>query len=161
MLTRNSQPCARQPVEDPEAYWSDRPGKAIPRVSPGRGRGLFALRPIRAEELIDRAFTVPISIEQCPQLDRLRPLGDLYFADPEDARAGLMVFGLASLCNHADKPNADVRFRGGGGLGWLADLVAICDIAAGEEITYRYKCPLWFDEVGFRDGNGKAPPPGK
>lgn len=130
-----------------ERYWSERPSKAVPRVSPGRGRGLFALVPIRRGELIDRGCTVLISVEQCPVLDRLQPLGDLYFAHPENPKAGLMVLGLAGLCNHADTPNADVRWVDGGNLGWLADVIAIADIAAGEEITYRYKCPLWFEEV--------------
>jgi SET domain-containing protein len=138
----------RGPASDElESYWSNRPGAAVPRVSPGRGRGLFALVPIGRGELIDRACTIPITVEQCLTLDLMRPLGDFYFADPDDPRAGLMILGLASLCNHADAPNADVRFRDGGAVGWLAELVAIADIAAGAEITYRYKCQLWFDEV--------------
>jgi SET domain-containing protein len=118
--------------------------KVEPRAVPGKGRGLFAVAPIAAGEVLDRACTVPISAEQCLALDRMLPLGDFYFAHPEDARRGLMVLGLASLCNHADQPNADVTYRHDDGLGWIAELVALSDIAAGAEITYRYRCQLWF-----------------
>lgn len=136
------------PAESAAGYWTLRPSLAAPGVSSGRGRGLFALGAIPAGTLIDRACTIPIAAEQCPILDRLQPLGDFYFAHPEDPTAGLLALGLMSLCNHADAPNADVLFvDGGGALGWFADLVAVADIEAGAEITYRYRCALWFSEA--------------
>jgi len=131
-------------AESVSDFWLRRGGKAVPAQTRGRGRGLFAAAAIATGELIDRACTIPIAVAQCPTLDRLQPLGDFYFRHPEDENAGLMVLGLASLCNHADAPNADVLFVNGNGLGWLADLVALRAIRPGEEITYRYRCPLWF-----------------
>lgn len=128
-----------------EAFWRRR-GPASPGASPGRGRGLFAFQAIPAGALIERACTIPIAAEQCSVLDGLQPLGDFYFQHPEDDAAGLLVLGLASLCNHADPANAEVLFVPGGGLGWLADLIALRAIREGEEITYRYRCPLWFPE---------------
>ena len=124
--------------------WGARQAKAVPGVSPGRGRGLFAAVPIAAGEAIERACTVYIDATQAKALDRMLPLGDFYFQHPLAPDEGLMVLGLASLCNHADDPNADVRFEDGGACGWIAVLHALRDIEQGAEITYRYRCPLWF-----------------
>lgn len=125
-------------------YWTSRPGLAAPGASAKGGRGLFAIAPIDAGELIERACTVEIGADQTRSLDQMQPLGDFYFANPKNEKAGLMAFGLMSLCNHADDPNADVRWVEAENIGWLADLVALRVINPGEEITYRYKCPLWF-----------------
>ncbi len=124
--------------------WGVRRVKAVPGTSPGRGRGLFAAAPIAAGEVIERACTVYIDAQQALSLDRMLPLGDFYFQHPLSKEEGLMVLGQASLCNHADEPNADVRFEEGGNCGWVAVLHALRDIGAGQEITYRYRCPLWF-----------------
>lgn len=128
----------------PVSYWRDRPGLAAPGVSARGGRGLFALADIPAGALIDRAITVEIGEAQTRPLDDMRPIGDYYFAHPENARAGLMAYGLMSLCNHAEDANADVLWTNDREIGWLADLVARRLIRAGDEITYHYKCPLWF-----------------
>jgi SET domain-containing protein len=129
----------------PPAAWQSVRPKIMPGISPGRGRGLFAHEAIAKGEVLERACTVYIDAAQAPALDKMLPLGDFYFEHPLSKQEGLMVLGLASLCNHADDPNADVRFEDGGALGWIAVLHALRDIGAGEEITYRYKCPLWFE----------------
>lgn len=125
-------------------YWRDRPGLAAPAVSETCGRGLFALVPIVWGTLIDRAWTVEITPDQCLVLDTLQPVGDMYFAHPENDKAGLMAFGLAPLCNHSDDPNADIIWNKVPGLGWVGDLVARRNIDETQEITHRYKCELWF-----------------
>lgn len=128
------------------AFWRNRPSLAEPAAASGRGRGLFAVRAIGAGDLIERACTVEIAPDQAARLDGMQPLGDFYFQHPEDKDAGLMVLGLMSLCNHNDDPNADIQFDLESDIGWVASLVAKRSIGAGEEITYKYKCPLWFDE---------------
>lgn len=130
---------------DSDLYWRARPNLAAPGVSRRGGRGLIALGPIEPGAIIDRACTVEIDESQSLPLDQMRPLGDYYFAHPENPRAGLMAFGLMVLCNHADPANADIVWWKSQTLGWMADLVARLDIAPGEEITYRYRCPLWFE----------------
>lgn len=132
---------------DPAAYWRDRPCLAVPGVAGDCGRGLFALTEIPAGALIERACTIEISRGQCPVLDAIQPLGDFYFEHPEDPQAGLMALGLMSLCNHSEQPNADIRFVAVLGLGWMAELAALAPISRHAEITYRYKCPLWFPEA--------------
>lgn len=143
-MTPRLQNAKRDHLRPAAGFWRNRPSLAAPAAVPGCGRGLFAVDAIAAETLIERACTVEIPARQCPELDRMQPLGDFYFEHPEDHEAGLMALGLMSLCNHADTPNADIRFVQEDGLGWVAELVALAEIAAGEEITYRYKCPLWF-----------------
>ena len=53
-----------------------------------------------------------------------------------------MPLGLVALCNHSRRPNARVRRN-------LAqdklDLVATAPIAAEDEVTIDYHCPLWFE----------------
>ncbi|MBU1213387.1 MAG: SET domain-containing protein-lysine N-methyltransferase [Alphaproteobacteria bacterium] len=127
--------------------WGVRSQKAVPGSSPGRGRGLFAAARIARGEIVERACTVFISAEQAKALDAMQPLGDFYFEHPRAKEEGLMVLGMASLCNHADQPNAHVRFIDGGPCGWIAELYALDDIPAGAEITYKYRCALWFQEV--------------
>ena len=129
----------------PRERWLSPPCKVTPGRSPGRGRGLFAVQPIAAGELIELACTAEISAEQCLALDRMPPLGDHYFAHPEDERRGLMLFGLVSLANHAEPANAAVRFAHSSALGWLSELIALVAIPAGDEVTHRYWCPPWFD----------------
>ncbi|MGF1620759.1 MAG: SET domain-containing protein-lysine N-methyltransferase [Rhodomicrobiaceae bacterium] len=118
--------------------------KVIPGISPGRGRGLFAAAHIARGEILERACTIHVHDEQTDTLEEILPLGDYYFRHPKSDDAGLIILGMASLCNHADEPNAHIRFEDQGELGWMAVLHALRDIAQGEEITYRYRCPLWF-----------------
>lgn len=132
---------------DVEKFWRRRPSLAAPGASKLGGRGLIALAAIEAGTLIEMACTVEIPEEQTKPLDAMRPLGDFYFAHPENPKAGLMAYGVMSFCNHADDANADMRWLKHRTLGWLGQLVAVRAIAEGEEITYRYKCPLWFEET--------------
>ena len=127
--------------------WGVRTLKAVPGTSPGRGRGLFAVAPIARGEIIDRACTVFVSDEQTNALENMKPLGEFYFQHPRSKEDGLIVLGLPSLCNHANSPNADVRFIDSGECGWVAELYALDGINPGDEITYKYRCELWFDEV--------------
>lgn len=50
---------------------------------------------------------------------------------------GYLVFGLASLCNHKNEPNAHVNWVEDA-IGWWSHLIAKKDINAGEEITLFY-----------------------
>ncbi len=122
----------------------DRPGIA-PGVSPGRGRGVFATAPHAAGTVLERSCTVPLTSEQCDALEGILPLGNYYFRHPENAEEGLLLLGLVSLANHSEEPNAMVRYTHAGGVGWVAELVALRPIAAGEEITHRYRCGPWFE----------------
>jgi SET domain-containing protein len=127
----------------------------------GKGRGVFARRPIEAGEVI----------ETCPVL--VLPAGAV-----EDVPAGIggyvfewgrgqlaLALGYGSLYNHSYRPNAcyvDLAGR-------TKEFTAIRDIAAGEEITVNYngepgdETPVGFEVVegpnssamnGLVDGSG-------
>jgi len=115
-------------------------GRLEIRNEPGKGRGVYAREPIPAGALIETAPVVIAPPEQCALLDRTI-LHDYYFAWDDDGRAGAVALGLVSLCNHANRPNARVRRNQSA---QMLDLVAVVPIAAGEEITIDYNCPLWF-----------------
>lgn len=114
-----------------------------PTHIPGKGRGLVAGESIASNAVIDRCPTIHLSAADCELMER-SAVGDYYFAHPEDAEAGMVVLGLTSLCNHSEMPNAELRWRLEDGVGWVAELFALRAIAAGEEITRRYRCPPWF-----------------
>ena len=124
---------------------SSRPFISSAAEPPSSVRRLTTPCTIDSGAIIDRACTVEIDESQSAPLDQMRPLGDYYFAHPDNPRAGLMAYGLMVLCNHADPANADIIWWKSPTLGWMADLVARVDIAPGEEITFRYRCPLWFE----------------
>ena len=115
-----------------------------------RGRGVVAGRAIAAGELIERAPVVVVPREDRAALDATR-LGDYIFmwehgTTGQDIHSGkgraALVLGFASLINHSAEPNCDfVRYIEGEAL----DLVALRDIAEGEELTFDYGMTLWFE----------------
>jgi SET domain-containing protein len=118
------------------------------RSDPTRGRGVFAAAPIAAGTLIEAAPVIIASAADCALLDKTI-LHDYYFhwdGDPDSGpggdRRGAVALGLVALCNHSRRPRARVRRNHARG---TLDLVALAPIAAGEEITIDYNCPLWFE----------------
>jgi SET domain-containing protein len=116
-------------------------------VSPGRGRGAFASRVIAEGETIERAPVMTFSPAELALINQTR-LSDylLYWppgpdGEPEDE---VVVFGLLSMVNHSQQPNAAfVKHRDQN----LVELVALRRIEAGEEILCRYRVEPWFDVV--------------
>ena len=116
---------------------------AIVRNDPFKGRGLFAVRAIAEDEVIEAAPVAIIDTTQAALLEET-PLGHHYFhwdGEEEDWR-GAVAFGLVSLVNHAEAANAGVS----------PDyerqcmvLAALRPIAEGEEITIHYDIDLWFE----------------
>ena len=119
------------------------------RPAPGKGRGVFACRPISAGELIEQA---PVLLfddgDQAVSMDHT-PLGSYYFRWTEGENA--ILFGYGSLYNHSYCPNA--RYDRNYGSETM-DFLALRDISPGEEITINYNGrpdspdPLWFACAG-------------
>ena len=120
--------------------------KAEPATIAGKGRGIRAIAPIDAGTVIEAAPTILLSSRDCVLIERT-PVGDYYFAHPDNDEDGLVILGLASLANHADQPNAELRWRRVDQIGWIAELVALQTIDRNEEITRRYSCAPWFRVV--------------
>ena len=109
-----------------------------------KGRGVFACEIIRSGDLVETAPTVELGHHDTDTL-AATCLDDYYFAHPANPDGGLMVLGLASLCNHSDRPNVRTAARRDDRIGWVIELWALRDIAPGEEITRRYACNPWFE----------------
>ena len=113
----------------------------------GRGRGVFATRPFRQGDLIERAPVIVVPRAQVAPL-RGTLLDDYWFAfDAQHVACGL---GWASLYNHACPANAtftvDCDAR-------VILFHAVRDIASGDEVTINYHGapdrdePVWFPLV--------------
>jgi uncharacterized protein len=140
VFAKSLTPGAGLPAHAPAARVAD---------SPGRGRGVFALKAFKDGETIERAPVIPFPAEQW-QLLMESVLDDFVFrwgADDEDGAVGL---GFASIYNHSFAPNARYVLRIPE---QQVEFIAIRDIAAGEEITTNYnrdpddRKPVWFDPV--------------
>ncbi|MEW6428549.1 MAG: SET domain-containing protein [Thermodesulfobacteriota bacterium] len=105
----------------------------------GKGRGVFALRPFRQGQLIERAPVIVMEEDPWELLNQTS-LRDYYFAWGGDRIA--VVLGFGSLYNHSALPNARAERRIGQD---VVDFIAARDIRAGEEITFCYDCPPWFE----------------
>jgi uncharacterized protein len=113
------------------------------RGDPAKGRGVFARTPIAAGALLETAPIILVPAGECAPLDQTI-LHDYYF-DWDGEGRGAVALGLVSLCNHSRRPKARVRRNY---TCETLDLIALTPIAAGEEITIDYKCPLWFKPQG-------------
>jgi SET domain-containing protein len=114
------------------------------RNDPLKGRGIFACAPIAAGTVIEGAPVIIVPASECPLLDQTI-LHDYYFhwdGDPDGEGSGAVALGLVALCNHSRRPRARVRRNFAQ---TTLDLVALVSIAAGEEVTIDYNCPLWFE----------------
>ena len=117
----------------------------------GKGRGVFARRPIEAGEVIESCPVLVLPARQIGDDPGRHALADFTFAWGRGTVA--LALGYGSLYNHSYEPNA--RYED---LGKRTKLfVALRDIAAGEEITVNYngephdRSPVWFQVVEGKD----------
>ena len=101
-----------------------------------KGRGLCALEQIQEGTIIE---TLPVCVIQT---DAYRHVKSLPFINHTfvwnkhpDGETGAIGFGLASLCNHKDEPNAMIMKDFSSE---VIQLVALKSINSDEEITIRY-----------------------
>ena len=110
---------------------------------PGKGRGVVATAAIAKGETVERSPVLPIALKdsECPALnDYSMAWGEaLDSCDPgTECCVGL---GYLMLYNHSAAPNLTIRRHFDAN---EMSMVALRDIAAGEELTYDYAVPLWF-----------------
>jgi SET domain-containing protein len=127
----------------------------------GKGRGVFARRPIEEGEIIERVPVIVLPAEQVGKYPEEHDLGSYVF---EWGRGTLaLALGYGSLYNHSFEPNA--RFKFPGRLTIL--FVALRKIAPGEEITVNYngkpgdRRPVWFEVVESRGSRRTAGAPAR
>lgn len=120
---------------------------------PEKQRGIVATQPILPETLLEVAPATAIPSEHLSAIDDTEVF-KYYFVRPteyaeEGTFGGYLVFGLASLCNHSDRPNARVRWSENE-VGLWCHLIATSAIEPGEEVTLSYaNIDRYFDRKSF------------
>jgi len=114
------------------------------RDDPHKGRAVFAREAIAAGALIEAAPVIVVPPAQHRLLDNTILHDYCFLWDGNAGREGriALALGLVSLCNHSRRPSARVRRNHARE---TLDLVALIAIAAGDEVTIDYNCPLWFE----------------
>lgn len=109
------------------------------RRVPGKGRGIFARRAIPAGATIEVAPLSKFPGEISAERRRTEPGWEHVFTWEPGVSAH--VWGLVALYNHSPDPNVRVD---DGPEADTAMVVALRDIAAGEELCFDYG-EVWFD----------------
>ena len=123
------------------------------RHIPGKGRGIVAFHDFPAGAELERSPVIVV-----PEADLLRRPSSrtvldqylLYWSD-EPGRELAMGGGFLMFYNHSDHPN--IEFCTGPDPETMS-VIALRDIAAGEELVYDYGIELWFTPAG-EAGGGK------
>ena len=105
-----------------------------------KGRGLVAIEAIAQGTAIVTCPVVVYDDADAGRISKTR-LGEYNFRFGERQNRSCIVLGVISLCNHAEDPNAEIVCHEAE---QSVTLVAIREIAEGEEICIRYRRPLWF-----------------
>lgn len=111
-----------------------------------KGRGVFALRPFKCGELIER---VPVLVLPATDWQHLREtrLMEYAFCWGRRREQAAIAMGFGSFYNHGEPPNAETVEQIDA---HAIDFLALRDIVAGEEITIDYTGAdkdreVWFD----------------
>lgn len=117
--------------------------------TPDKGRGVFCLYPILKGTTIEESPVLVMSAADRIHLDQT-PLKDYIFEWGEDHLSCCTAWGYLSMYNHSYNSNAeyfmDFETR-------TMSIVAVRDIAIGEEITTNYngdwndEKKIWFDAI--------------
>lgn len=118
----------------------------------GKGRGIVALRDCRAGTELERSPVIVVPEADLLKRPSSRTVLDeylLYWSD-EPGRELAMGGGFLMFYNHSERPN--IEFRTGPDPETMS-VIALRDIAAGEELVYDYAIELWFTPA---DGPGSG-----
>lgn len=115
--------------------------------SPGKGRGVFAGRPIAGGELIEKVTLLLIPAGEWSYIEHT-VLSNYWFSFGPNKEHAAIAMGYGSLYNHSYQPSALYEVKD-----WEMGIQfkALQDIQEGEEIMVNYnrdprdRSPVWFD----------------
>jgi len=110
---------------------------------PGKGRGLRATRAIPADTVIIHDPATRLRPDDDQRLADTALWEFYYFRETDQGMVYYLCFGPGSLINHADRPNIAKSFEQDEIGEWIV-IRALRDIAAGEELCFRYTDPAHF-----------------
>jgi hypothetical protein len=102
------------------------------RHSPGKGRGVFAMRPFRRGDLVERAPVLVVPEDEHPHIVAT-VLNSYVFGWGDGGVAVCLGFG--SIYNHSWDPSVEYQKHLEGS---YIDFVALRDVAPGEELFVNY-----------------------
>jgi hypothetical protein len=110
---------------------------------PGKGRGVVATAAIASGETVERSPVLPIALKdsECPALNDYSMAWGEALESCAPGTECCVGLGYLMLYNHSAVPNLTIRRHFDAN---EMSMVALRDIAAGEELTYDYGVPLWF-----------------
>ena len=115
---------------------------------PNAGRGVYASRDIKKNELIEKCPIIEVPSHDGSNLNESILVTYFYFFGKKRERI-LIALGFGSIYNHAYKPNAVYKIKH---KEMTIDFVALRDIKKDDEVTVNYnyensknKNPLWFE----------------
>ena len=114
------------------------------------GRGVFARRDIKKDEIIERCPVIEVPKYDTSNL-RESILVTYFFYFGRNKERSAIALGFGSISNHTYKRNARFKIKQ---KDMIIDFVALNDIKKDDEITFNYynrskpkdkKSPLWFE----------------
>jgi SET domain-containing protein len=114
---------------------------------PGKGRGVVATKTIAAGERLERSPVLPLALKdsECPGLNDYSLAWGEDVPGFEEGKECAIGLGYLSLYNHAPAPNVTFDHHYDDN---EISVLALRDIAAGEELTIDYGVPLWWEKTG-------------
>lgn len=108
------------------------------RNSPLHGRGLYAAEPFRKGRTIGVYPLLILSVADTKRLSKTRLYHYVFFVDEDDKgqMRAAVAFGMISMCNHSNAPNASFLVDP---VNAVVTLRAARAIKAGEEILIDYE----------------------
>lgn len=114
------------------------------KISDEKGRGVFAMRDIRKDEVIEISPVVPVAKGNILE-NGDAPDGYLLQWDADtEGEEYAMPLGYVMLYNHSAEPNILIESDMAE---YTMTVKAARDIKDGEELTWNYDCDLWFDNA--------------
>ena len=122
------------------------------KAVPGKGRGVFARKNFKKDDMIEICPVIPIPKEQFQFIEKTE-LDNYYFTWEPNEEGCAIVLGYGMLYNHSYCPNACIRrsFKNK-----TVTFRAYKAIKKGEEITHNYNLTpkgtdkVWFDVLDER-----------
>ena len=106
----------------------------------GKGRGVITTRPINRGKLVEASPV--IRMKKADRLDRSTVLSHYPFELNDPPYVQAFPLGFAGLLNHSDTPNCKIESDIAGE---VLCTYTLRNVAAGEELTWDYGIPPWFE----------------
>lgn len=118
----------------------------------GAGRGVFAARDIKKNEIIETCPIIEVSKNDTANLNESL-LNTYFFYFGKNKERLAVALGFGSIYNHSYKPNANFKIKS---KEQVIQFIALKNINKDEEITFNYyhgdlknKKPLWFEKKNW------------